>query len=290
MDYSILINSCDAYRDVWPMFFHILNETWKTERPEIYLNTESADVGNKEFEINVIKCKKIGASWGERLLNCLEQIDSEYILMMLEDFYFEQPIRTEMVNSCVMYLKENSNIICFQMVPSGEVLSGNSGGNEEYTGFIARKQFGMYKIIAGPTLWRKTDLIKLTKKKDSPWEWEYFGSFRTWLYGKDVYCWKDMENPLFDYDIEHGGAVHRGKWVGYKVKQLEEKYKYKNAYGKRIIEEDWIKSDVKTSIQPIRKRIFNIIVNRTRPLGEVLFGIILRVKRKDKYKRISVIW
>lgn len=282
MDYSILINSCDTYKDAWPMFFYILKKTWKTQLPDIYLNTETEYYYNENLNINVLNCKKMGVSWGGRLLDCLQKIDSEFVLMMLEDFYYEKPIRTDIVDLCVSYLKNNSQIICFQLVPSDEVFYGHPCGNEDYEGFIARRRFGMFKMIAGPTLWRKSDLIKLTKRQDSPWEWEYFGSYRTWLFGKKVYCWKSLDNPLFDYDIEHGGAIHRGKWVGYKVKELEEKYHYKNDYGNRAIEDDWIKYENKNVLQPRRKRVRSILFNRWKVVQEIFYGIKLR-----KYERIK---
>ena len=91
-------------------------------------------------------------------------------------------------------------------------------------------------------------------------------------------CWKNWKtDPIFDYDIKHGGAVHRGKWVGYKVRELEKKYNYKLDYGKREVVEDWMK-DEKPTLLPKWKRIRSILKNRLTPCMEVCYGLLLRYK------------
>lgn len=126
--------------------------------------------------------------------------------------------------------------------------------------------------MAGPALYRREDLIKLTKPNDTPWDWEFFGSYRVKAYGKDVYFWENQFNPIFSLDIIHGGAIHRGKWVGYKMRELQEQYGYKLDYGNREVVEDWLKSDPNEDVPPKYKRIPSIIKNRTRPIFEIIYG------------------
>ena len=268
--YSILINSCDAYSDVWESFFFILNRTWKDSLPKIYLNTEKKNF--TKYNVITLNNKFGNTHWGKRLINCLERIDDEYVLMMLEDFLFESNINVERIKTALEMMKNDNNLAAIQLIPQGECC------DRKYKdmGFVERVKRGRFTIVAGPTLWRKTDLISITKPSDNPWEWEYFGSFRTWFWGKRFLCWCNISNPIFVYDVEHGGAIHRGKWVGYKVQELEKKYGISIISDQRDIVYDWMENDKEKKIVPRIKRIKSIIHNRTKIILEIGYGLRLR--------------
>ena len=275
--YSILVNTCDSYSDAWPMFFHLLMENWVGDFPKIYINTESNEYISEVTGIDIVTLNhKDTESWGDRLLKCLEKIPDEYILMMLEDFYYENTIKTSIIDDCVLRMEEDKNIMAFELVPCGEVSENPSIKRPEpYQGFAERRRFSTFRLVACPTLWRRSDLIRVTMKNDNPWEWEYFGSFRTWFYYKKIYSWKSKEDRIFDYDIDHGGAIHRGKWVGYKLMELEKKYDFKLDYGNREVENDWMKNPAMTSVPPVYKRIGSVFRNRTKMVKEIIRGAFL---------------
>lgn len=284
--FSILINSCDKYSDAWPMFFHLLKANWNTNFPYIYLNTESKTYQDEHLRIKMLNSLSDYSTknWGSRLLDCLERIQSEYILMMLEDFYYESQIDVSTIGESIEYLDNHPEIAaiqyihaseCFKTTPNAQIASSSV--------FIKRPKFGKFKIVAGPSMWRKSDLMKLTKRNDSPWDWEYFGSYRTYFYGQHFYCLANKEHTVFEYDIAHGGAIHRGKWVGYKMRELEKKYNFTIDYGDREIEEDWMEvSDFIQPSLPVYKRLNSIISNRLKIVTNVLYGLKLRRKRENK--------
>jgi hypothetical protein len=280
--YAILVNTCDAYSDAWDMFLFILKKTWNSEFPRIYFNTENGKVVDNDIRITMLNTGgEKNIQWGDRLLSCLNKIGEEYVLMLLEDFYFEKPIRVDMIEKTIHYMNHNKNIAAFQFVPAGDCYKDNFKPYKTYYGGYARRKYDHNCLIAGPTMWRKSDLIKFTTKKDSPWEWEYFGSFRTWIYGKEIYCWFDKSDPIFAYDIVHGGAIHRGAWVGYKIKELGEKYNYSLDYGDRKVVYDWLK-DEKPEYVPKYKRIKSIFRNRSKIFLSILYGFKLRIERSTK--------
>jgi len=276
-DYAILVNSCDSYEDAWPFFFFLLKKNWRGKLPLIYLNTETKKYIDNSIRVISINSDK-SLPWGSRLKHCLAHIDNDFILMMLEDFYYEAPINIDVVNKCVEYMKENTNILSFQFVPCGEVVTGYFPDAEtDFPGFVKRKKFAQFLIAAVPTLWRKKDLMTLTMDGDNPWEWEFFGSFRTWFYNMDVYCWNMNDLYVFKYDVVHGGAIHRGKWVGYKIEELSHKYNIMFDYGMRAIEYDWMKQIEDNKKVPVYKRLGSILRNRSRMAGEIFRGIWLRL-------------
>ena len=114
--YSILVNSCDGYSDTWPTFFYLLKKNWKGEVPTIYLNTESKQFNYPDLDIRVLNLlpgKSKNIAWGERLIDCLQRIEDEYIINMLEDFYFESSIDVDIIDKCYDYLLVNNKIAYF---------------------------------------------------------------------------------------------------------------------------------------------------------------------------------
>lgn len=278
MDYSILVNSCDSYSDVWDLFFSVLKKTWRGTFPVVYLNTEKKTYETDDLHVEVLNVDKDKIEWGERLINALVRIPNDYVLMLLEDFIFEDYIKTDIIERCCDHLKEDANILAYQLTPNGEFEQGIFPKNDDViSGFAERRRGDLFTIVAGPTLWRKADLIALTKKKDNPWEWEFFGSFRTILYGKKVMCWKSKSDCIFDYDVDHGGIIHRGKWVGYKLRELEEKYDLKIGIESREVVEDWMKMGDWNKPIPRIRRIKTIVKNRVRMLTNTLYGLKCRL-------------
>ena len=149
-DYSILINTCDKYSDAWDPFFRILKIAWGTELPSIYLNTETKKYIDEDVNVTWLTASHSDIKWGERLIESLQQIPDDYILMMLEDFYFEEPIDVDLIDKALDLLKSNNNILCVQLVPQGECCRSSNCIN-----FVRRKKYGEFRIVAGPTMWRK---------------------------------------------------------------------------------------------------------------------------------------
>ncbi len=274
--YSILVNSCDAYSDAWPMFFFLLKKNWQSiggSMPRVYLNCETLQYHYDDIEIINLNHADT-RDWGDRLLKCLNEIDDELVLMMLEDYYYEDAIKTDVIEQCVDYMLADKKILAFQFNPTGEVYERKlTTEDSQYPGFVKRKKFAYFALIAGPTLWKKSELMRYTNKNDTPWDWEYFGSLRTWFHNCKIYCWMSFDNCIFKFDGDHGGAIHRGKWVGYKIEELSQKYNFQFNYGDREIEYDWIKDGSFFKPAPFYKRLGSICRNRIKFMFELLRGI-----------------
>lgn len=277
-NFSILINSCDAYRDAWNPFFRILEKTWpQAKNRTIYLNTESLDYKDSFFDVKVINSGK-NTPWGQRLLKVVEKIDSDYVLMLLEDFFFEKEIEEDSIEKCVNYLDNNERIACFSFTTANESTDlgyCNKHIDERYPSFVKRKQFGDYKYNASPSLWRKSALQKWTFRNDTPWHWEFFGNKRTWFSKDEFYSLRVDANPVFVYDVEHGGAIHRGKWVGYKMRELQEKYNIKIDLSQREVEEDWMIQS-QTPVKPFYMRLNSVFRNRIKYVESVIIAFFYR--------------
>lgn len=278
---SILINSCDAYSDAWNPFFRILERTWPEAKDyDIYINTETIQYKDSFFDIKTLNCLDNSSKipWGMRLIQALERIDSEYIIFLLEDFFFENKVPNEVVMKCVDFLETDPDIASICMTSPMECSDEEYCKihyNMNFPNLVIRKQRAYYKYDASPSIWRKSKLIKCTFLSDTPWSWEFFGNQRTWFTKDKFYGLISSAPRIFDYDIVHGGAIHRGKWVGYKMKELQEKYGIDIDMSKRGVVDDWMKEPSCITIPPAYTRLGSIIQNRVKAVFSILYGMFI---------------
>lgn len=227
-DCSILINSCDKYSDVWEPFFSCFKEYYSDCPYKIYLNTETKNYSYKGFNIDIIN-SDVNVKWGKRFQNSINKIDTEFIFVVLEDFFLEKAIVQEDINKCIRVLKDNKNASVVYLV------SDTDGLMKDNTGFAIIPEGTEYRLNSCPAIWRKSDLLKYVKKNDDPWAWEYFGTIRTEGKNKVFYC-TPKDYPIYSYSYKTGGAIHKGKWVTSVMNPVNDKYNLSIDLAKRGVE------------------------------------------------------
>ncbi len=225
-DVTILVNSCDAYEDVWDLFFAALAEYWGHCDFDIVLNTE-----HKYYEASLDRVRTCNfpnsdgiANWGERLLNALNSIESEYIIMLCEDFIIEQALDEGRLDQCLEFMRANIDIAAFYLVNTS-VDDEEVKNHQKNEGYCPLPQMMDYKINSAPAIWRRSDLIGYVKCADTPWAWEFFGSYRAYYDDKRFFSVTQNAGDIYGYNSTLGGAIYRGKWVPEVVSDKIERYK-----------------------------------------------------------------
>lgn len=205
----LVVQSCDAYEDVWSMFFSALSEHWPGCNLNIILNTETKTTTFGDLKINKINynCNLTKPFWGERLLNVLKNIERDFIIVLFDDFILEEDVNLKKINYCIDMMNSNSDIgvFYFNNNPEAKIKSLN--------GFSKLGKFADYKVNSSPAIWRKTVLQEMTSVIDNPWAWEFFGSARAYGDKYEFHCSVPDEEDTFVYQYQLGGAIRRGKWV-----------------------------------------------------------------------------
>ncbi len=206
---SVLVNSCDKYEDAWKPFFHFFKKHWSACPYKVYLNTESKQYVDDDIEIHTINSRK-GISWSKRLKNALKQIDTEYIIFLLEDFFFLDDVDQGEIDKCLGYMEEDKKIttISFVNYVKPKLLPSNIPGYGE------KDENGRYFLGCQAALWRRKDLIKYLSPYENAWQYEEVGTERAKLYGKKFL--KTYESHAFVYELipESGGfGICNGKWL-----------------------------------------------------------------------------
>lgn len=209
-DCTILVSSCDAYKDILDPFFELLHRFWPNLEYPIFLSTESLEYKNKNFEIKNIHPSKKDCAWTTRIAECLHEVQSDYVLLILDDFFLYDFVDTKAFNNCLNWMKDNPKIASFIFYPI-------YGKTEEcnYDGFKRLRKDSIYTICAAILgLWRKDSLLKYTEGySEDIWLWEKNASNRSRTkYKKDeIYITKDLNNNIFPYDFSKYG-LFSGQW------------------------------------------------------------------------------
>lgn len=221
---EIVINSCDAYEDVWAPFFHALRGNWAGEVPPIILNSE-----RKTYALDGLRIRRPPAltrdhdtpdDWGGRLLAALACVDAEFVLVAFDDHIVEGSIDTDEIERCTTRLAREQDVCAFYLInPSLPLLEDADDAR-----FAEVKPGADYILNSAPGLWRKTDLISFVRPGDDPWAWEYFGSARLIASGKRAFAPQAGQPPVYPYQHSFGGAIYRGKWVARVIEPVLEKY------------------------------------------------------------------
>lgn len=246
---TLLVNSCDAYEDLWVPFFTILTHRWKELPYPIVLNTESKSFSFPNLDIRTFQLydEKDRVPWGARFIKTLQHIDTEYVLCMLDDFFLLEDVEQARIDECMRWMDADHNIAVFSFWRTRQP---NIRDNR-YPHFEKRPQNGKYRFNCQAALWRRDKLLQYIRPHESPWEWEIYGSIRSRRYKESFYSAIEGEPYVFVYDWFAGGAVHRGKWTR-GVSGLLNNYNIKIDYSTRGFE---------TDANPIITRVFYKLID-----------------------------
>ena len=239
-DCTVVVNSCDNYEDIWDPFFMVLRDQWSSCKYKIILNTEKKSyflpgLDIKTFPLQDSNTKNL---WGNRLREVLKCIDTEYVIMLFDDFLLEAPVNQAKIEKCLSWMKKDERIAVFYFTN----ISGMNIKDQVYMDFERLPKVKDYKLNSAPALWRRERLISFTGKLDTPWAWEFFGSARTYQTNEAFYCACQGKEDVFSFRYNLGGAIHRGKWVYSVIKPVIDKYGINIDLSIRGIEDETLKT------------------------------------------------
>ena len=166
---SLLINSCDAFSDLWDAHIKLLNMNWDDRDISTYLVTDS--LTNKEYNEVTILCAGRNKELSDRIRYALDYIDTDYILLTLDDYFLTKKISTKSIMNLVdiMDKKELDYIRLFKRPNSFKKIKGTSSLFEIN---LDSKHDSHYQINLYAGLWRKTFLEKCVNDSLNAWELE----------------------------------------------------------------------------------------------------------------------
>ena len=224
---TIIVNTCDKYEDAWDPFFRLMELNWPdSDKYKIILNTEHKKYVCKYRNVTTVCSGNI--AWSKRLKNVLKNIETDFVLFFLEDFFLRSPVNQEMFEEAYNLISGNEDIgyIGLKYSPERIFKEKNHIPTER---FFSRDALATsYRITAMSVLWRKSWLMELLEERESPWEFEVNASIRSRAYSYKVLEINNLNGvcpPVFDFEdkIKYGYGITHGQWLP-KNKDLFEKY------------------------------------------------------------------
>lgn len=202
--FSILINTCDNFEDCWKPFFVLFKSYWPEYKGKIYLNTEYKEfsysgldiVCTKVCEVNHVS-KNERATWSQCLMWALQQIGTDLLLYMQEDYFLKGKVKNNIVEDFASLMLKNADIKCIHLTDQSVITTNKSKYDNLYN--VASKQ--RYRVSCQAALWQKSELTNIIRVKESAWEFEEFGSKRSTLLGGSYYAVDPGRVKLNEFEI-----------------------------------------------------------------------------------------
>lgn len=205
LDITILVSSCDRYAPLWEPFFSSLWMQW----PSLKTTNNTVPIlliaNTKEYHHPRVKTIKITqeTSWADNMLTALQQVKTKYVLVLLDDYWLDQPVDEKRLRQLLRILRANKT--AFIQTSFNDMRFQNGLPHEKIAGVVYRNKFSHYKVSLQAGLWDKASLEYLLRSGENPWAFEIAGSIRAHGYPKAFLSLTD--NPIHYINASHLGHI-----------------------------------------------------------------------------------
>jgi hypothetical protein len=224
-DLTILVCSCDAYEDLWYPYFEIFKNHWPDCPYPLALNTESKSYSHDGLKIKTFEFytedEAKNVDWSTRMIKTLEAIDTEFVLVTLEDHFLASPVDTKKFEEAFEIIKNHKEITQLSFINriSKDVKTKRIGN-------FARIPINNYfRVNLDTAIWRRKRMLKTLRAGENAWEYELNATERALWDFHDYYGYQIEKEPILDvsFHLRKGYGLFRGKWV-WRNPELFEKF------------------------------------------------------------------
>lgn len=167
----MLVASCDSYCDLWPALSMSMTRYWPDcPFPRFLLtNHKEAPAGFSTLAVGS------DVSWSANLMRALDQLETDYVLLSVDDLLLTKIVRTDAVLEAVSWATFN-DVTALQMVSFEHIWRGAWRPGSPPA--IKLPRGATYRASTVFTLWNRESLLKILNPAENAWEFEYDGSER----------------------------------------------------------------------------------------------------------------
>jgi hypothetical protein len=188
--------SCDAYSDLWTPFFNLFWRHWGDCPWPVYLGTN-----HRPFSDQRVASLATGdAEWSDRLRLCLESIDSDFVLLLLEDYFLDGAVSSRLLCDKLADLRSlgGAQLRVFPSPGPDRQLQSHPD-----LGIIDAR--AAYRVSTQAAIWNRSHLLQLLVGSESIWNFEWNATDRSRSSGATYYA---TYKPLIPYRQ----VIERGEW------------------------------------------------------------------------------
>lgn len=211
---SFLMSSCDSYEDLWYPFYECVDKFWPDCPYPLYLNTEHKQF--REGGKNVVTFNQKGdkkLTWSERLRDVLLRIPTDYVFLVLDDFFLSAHVDTRYFEYLLDMMDADTSIPSIQLYGT-RMIQGGEPIPADGTMTIRNLWPNGWATHFVPTIWRKDVLLKWLRPWESIWGFESYGSARARRKGFTSQVKIVSAPAVYEYLwVRDCSAVVHSKWL-----------------------------------------------------------------------------
>lgn len=161
-DVTLVVISCDAYKDLWKPFFHCFFKYWPDCPYPIFLASNESKCSDSKVKSILIGPDKDYAS---NLISILKQVESQWLILWVEDAFITSKINTSRIKKLIGDAQKD-NAVYLKLITSTPWAFVKDKKQE-----IGPIPKGVkYRSGIGLGLWNKETLLKILKPGESAWQ------------------------------------------------------------------------------------------------------------------------
>ena len=272
----------DGYYDIWEDFLELKEKFWKNCPYPLYVVNQTKKLEfTKKYDVTVINAGD-DAEYSKKVRCAIENVNSKYLLLLLDDFFFTKPLDGAVLDDRIKFMKDNC--LNYYSMPLPEFLDECNGssfmGHPNIQNIETSKE---YTLSCQPAIWERNFLANsIGHGNYNAWIFEGMYAKSKMAHTKEFLkqCKIDVSNIL---GLIHGAL--QGKMIPPTIEKLQQNgYAIKNkreilprsAYSAHERKAK-LKAYIPLFLQKIIKRIFKIssvtdkynddIVNQMKEMG-----------------------
>ncbi len=199
---AVVVLSCDAYSDLWPVFFDTFFRFWPDCPYRVYLASNKKQYPDQRV-ISVLSGDD--TDWSSSVRRSVTQIDEPYLFFLYDDAFFNSQVDNEKVISQFQWVFDNNaDYLRLRPYPKPD------SGVDVERGILLPN--ALYRTSCYVSIWKKEVFLQLLVDGESAWAFEMQGTKRSGQY--QFYA---TYREYFRYI--HG--VERGLWLRKAIRELK---------------------------------------------------------------------
>lgn len=204
---TTVIGTCDSYLDFVPNFATLYNRYYELpSRRLIVGETKKIDFEGFEWILPGV------LPWGERMKIAVETVTTDYIFLLLEDYYLSQLLTVEYIQYLLSFMDRfKADKLSITPFPNEHKYS-------EIINTIYRVDIkGSFMSSLQPAIWRTKEFLRVIGPRYSPWDFEMYA--QGIIHGvKDNYYLVKTDEPIY-FNFARTGKKMSGGWENFLKRQ-----------------------------------------------------------------------
>jgi hypothetical protein len=168
--FAILVGTCDKYAHLWDNFVLLFNKYWDDRVAcDKYFLAETVAPAYPGFK--ALQCGRVGYS--EALRIGLEQVPTDYILWLQDDYFFRRIIIKERFDFYAKFIARH-NVDRFGLCEDSDLYSKTHVQDSVYR----LNQHSEYTVSMQASIWKREFFLSCLGPPENPWQFEIDGSAR----------------------------------------------------------------------------------------------------------------